>query len=214
MRVRIAARSQRVTVTAAADATFGLSGRADVHTDGAQVTIDKVRSNISVQVPEGTDIVIGTSSGRVGAHGRLGATAISTRSGRVDVDDASSVDVRATSASVTIGTVDGACRVHTASGRVRIEGCGEADVSTKSGRIQMRNVTGPVTAHSISGRVTVRMSEAHDVHAETVTGRIELSMPAGSVVHQRVPGSPLPPPGAGCTVIARSTTGKVVLSYE
>ncbi len=215
MRLRVASSHSRVEVKASADAAFSVVGQVQVHHDGGQVTIERVRSAVTVHVPEGTDVVIGTSSGRVRCTGRLGAVAVTTKSGRVEIEAASSLDVRGTSASVTVGVVDGTCRVRTASGRVEVEACGAAEVSTRSGRITLASVSGTVTAHSTSGRVTVQMVEAHDVHAETVTGRIELTMPQGSDIRQVVPGAPLPPPGSsGCTVVARSTTGRVVVAYR
>lgn len=212
-RVRIAAGTNRVTVDARAGAAFALSGKADLVDDAGQITIDRVRSSITVTVPEGSEIVIGTSTGRVRCTGRLGAVAVTTKTGRVDVDAAASVDVRAATSTVTIGVVTGTCRVHTKSGRVRIDEAGDTEVSTRSGRITLANVRGAVTAHSITGRVNVAMSESRDVNAETVTGRIELRLPRSAATDTPA-GATLPPPHIAPIVHTRSTTGRVVVTYE
>lgn len=209
--MRIAAGSNRVTVVAAAGTPFAAKGKAAIVHDGAQVTVDQVRSALTVTVPEGAEVVIGTSSGRVECRGRLGALAVTTTSGRVDVDSAAAVDVRSSSGMVHVGTVAGTCRVHAVSGQVRVESAGDADVSTKSGRIALIDVHGPVSVHSVSGHVAVAMRRAADVHAETVSGRIELRMPrtdslpgvGGEAPSQRAP-----------VVSTRSTTGRVVVTYE
>jgi DUF4097 and DUF4098 domain-containing protein YvlB len=214
MRLRVASGSQRVEVVASATAGFAVHGQAQVHHEDGQITLDRVRGAVTVHVPEGSDVVIGTASGRIRCAGRLGAVAVTTKSGRIDVEHAASLDVRAASSTVTVGAVDGTCRIRTASGRVSVGASGEAEVSTRSGRITLRHVSGRVNAHSISGRVSVQMVEANDVHAETVTGRIELTMPRGSDVEQVAPGAPLRPPGSGGTVVARSTTGRVVVAYR
>ncbi len=214
MRLRVASGTGRVVVVAAADRGFAVEGQATVHHEDGQVTLDRVRGRVTVHVPEDSDVVVGTTSGRIRLTGRLGAVAVSTKSGRIDIDRAASLDIRATSSTVNVGAVGGTCRIRTSSGRVRVGASGDADVSTRTGRISLRDVAGPVTAHSVTGRVTVQMVEAHDVHAETVTGRIELTMPRGSEVHQVAPGAPLLPPGSGCTVVARSTTGRVVVAYQ
>lgn len=212
-RVRIAAGTNRVTVQSAPGAAFSMSGKADLHDDAGQITIDRVRSSLTVTVADGCEVVIGTSTGRVRCAGSLGAVAVTTKTGRVDVDAAASLDVRATTSTVTVGAVAGTCRVHTKSGSVHIGASGDTEVSTKSGRITLSNVAGAVTAHSVTGRVKVAMSEPRDVHAETVTGRIELRLPRAAA-HATTPGGELPPPSAPQNVHTRSTTGRVVVTYE
>lgn len=210
-RVRIAAGSNRVSI--ATGAAFAVSGKAAVSQAGDRVTIDRVRSALDVTVPEGTDVVIGTSSGRVDSKGVLGAVAVATLSGRVDVESAASLDVRTASGRVTVGAVAGTCRIHVASGRVRVGGCGAADVSTMSGRVVLDEVDGVVNVQTVSGRIDVGMCSAADVNAETVSGRIELRMPRAETPKVTA-GAPLPPPGREPVVRTRSATGRVVVTYE
>jgi DUF4097 and DUF4098 domain-containing protein YvlB len=212
--VRISGGSSRVEVTAKEGGSFRLEGSADVVEDGHQVTISQVRSRLSVTVAAGTHLVIGTTSGRVDVTGRVGNLAVVTMSGRVQVESAASVDIRTQSSRVEVGSVAGSCRVRSTSGKVEVGACGDADISARSGRIELQRVDGEVDAHSISGRIDLSMASANDVRAETVTGRIEVSLPKNTVAYQPPKSAPqtLRPPNCDCTVVARSTTGKVVVT--
>lgn len=148
-------------------------------TDGNVTTIEEVGSRLVLRVPIGTDVTVGTTSGRVSVRGDVGATAITSVSGRVEVAAARSADVRTTSGRVTIGHVAGECRIRSQSGTVAVSTCESVDAATTSGRISLRGVRGPVRAHCVSGRVQVEMAIGADVEAETVTGQIQVSFPAG-----------------------------------
>jgi DUF4097 and DUF4098 domain-containing protein YvlB len=137
-----------------------------------------------------------------------------TESGKVEVESAESVDIRTQSSRVEVGKVAGVCRVRSTSGKVEVGSCGDADIAGTSGRIELQRVAGSVEAHSVSGRIELSMAAANDITAETVTGRIEVSLPKGSVAYQPSESElgTLRPPGCDCTVVARSTTGKVVVT--
>jgi DUF4097 and DUF4098 domain-containing protein YvlB len=212
--VRISGSSGRVTVTAVAGEALRVVGDARVTESPDQITIDHAHGRVSITVPAGTDIVIGTTSGRVTVGGPVGHVALVSASGRVDIEQAASVDVRTESSSVEVGEVTGTCRVRAQSGRVEIGRCGAADIASKSGRVVLDHVDGAVDVHSVSGRIEVSLATAHDVHAETVTGRIEISLPSGTVAFELdgPTDDRLRPPGTDCTVFARSLTGRVVVA--
>ncbi len=199
---------------AAGDAPFHLDGTAHVDEGERQITVSMARSRLVVSVAAGTDLVVGTSNARVEVHGPVGHVAIVTESGRVEVEQAASVDIRTESSRVEVGTVAGVCRIRSNSGTVEVGSCGDADVSGETGRIELRRVSGHVDAHSVSGRIEMALESPHDVRAETVTGRIEVSLPKGATAYQPPDSAlgTLRPPDCDCTVIARSTTGKVVVS--
>jgi hypothetical protein len=117
--IRIAGGSGRVRVRAIADLDEVSIDGAAVVVDGTEVTVDGGSSRVEVRMPEGLDLVIGTSSGRVDMIGRAGTVAVVTKSGRVSIDEAEAVDVRAGSARVDIGDVVGECRVVGAVARSR-----------------------------------------------------------------------------------------------
>ena len=212
--VRIAAGSHRVEVRAVADGAFGVRGDARIERGGRATTVDRARSRLHVTVPAGAHVVVGTTSGRVEVTGPVGHLAAVSETGRVEVERAVSVDIRTETSTVDVGEVDGECRIRSKSGRVEVVRCGAADVASKTGRVELRHVDGVVDAHSVSGRIELSLERPHDVRAETLTGRIEVSLPPGTVTFR--PDGPddrrLPPPGVECTVSARSETGKVVVA--
>jgi DUF4097 and DUF4098 domain-containing protein YvlB len=208
--VRISTGSHGVRVIAEARDAVSVDGAARVRLDGEQTTIDEVSGRLIVRVPPESELVIGTGSGRVVVGGPAGDVRVTAESGRVEVEQARSVDARVTSGRVVIGRVTGLCRVRSESGRIEIAECGGADAATNSGRIVLTHVAGPVRAHCVSGRVTVGLDTAHDVDAETVTGRIDISLPPATRAH-RVDGSgSLARPDAyDCTVRAVSVNGRI-----
>ncbi len=180
--VRISSRSDRLRVVAEAREDVVVEGDAIVQRDGSCTTIDSTGRRIVVRVPVGADLVIGTTTARVEVEGPVGQIAIVTKSGRVSVADATSVDIRTSSARVDVGRTSDECCVRTSSGRVEIGACGSADVTTKSGRIVVQAANGPVKAHCVSGRVEVGLMAPDDVAAETVSGRIHVTVPHGVAV--------------------------------
>jgi hypothetical protein len=213
--VRIASTSGSVRVTTVADLDqVSVVGAATV-IDGDAMTVDGGSRRTEVRVPVGMDLVIGTASGRVEVFGSAGAVAVVTKSGRVLVEDSTSLDVRTSS-----GAVAGECRIVGRSGRVDVGRCGTAHVTTTSGRITLRGVHGPAHAHCVSGRIDLTMAAPGDVDAETVSGRITVAMPAGSRVRIETPKSAAVAAAAvvdsdgecDCVVTARSGSGRVVVT--
>ena len=184
--------------------------------NGTCTTIDSISGRVVVRVPEGADLVIGTTSASVEVEGRVGQIAVVTESGRISVTDATSVDIRTNSARVEVGRTSDECCVRTSSGRVEIGTCGSADVTTKSGRIVVEAANGPVRAHCVSGRVEVGLMAPEDVDAETVTGRIRVTVPHGVAVTTTDDHSRLTtwPDGTESSVNARTVSGRVDVSSK
>ena len=198
--VRISTVSARIDVIAEPRDDVAVEGKVHVEGDDRQLTISAISGVVHVRVPIGADVVIGTASGRINVTGSVGAVSAVTVSGRVEIEAAGSVDVRTTSGRVELGRIAGSCCVRTASGRVEVGECGEVDVATQSARIDLRRVHGEVRAHCVSGRIEITMVDPHDVVAETVSGRIEVSVPPGCTSD------------SNCTVDARSVSGRVDVS--
>lgn len=212
--VRISTTSGSVRVTAEPGRTDVWSRSSPVTSADESVTIDGGSSKVEMLVPEGTDLVIGTISGKVTVAGRVGAVSALTTSGRIFVDHAVSVDARSTSGRVEVAYSDGECRVMSTSGKVQVGRCGAADAASGAGRIVLADAHGPVRANCTSGRITVSMAGAHDVDAETVSGRIEISFPSGvrPLVVSSAAAAAEAGPDHDCTVIARSGSSRVVVS--
>lgn len=212
--VRIVTMSGAVHVSADADVGSVVADRVPIVIDQSVATIDSTSRRVEVRVPEGMDLVIGTTSGRVRVVGTVGTVAVTTSSGRVEIDDAASIDVRTRSGRVTVASSRGEARAISTSGKVEIDRCGDADVTTTSGRIVLRNVAGVARAHCASGRIDITMAGAHDVDAEAVSGRISISLPAGTSALIDTPsaGSVAVSGEHDCVVTARIGSGKVDVS--
>jgi DUF4097 and DUF4098 domain-containing protein YvlB len=214
-RVRVATTSHRLDVCAQVRTDVDLDGPATVVRvdDELRITADGA---LTVRVPVGTDVVIGSESGRVSARGPLGSVCVVSESGRITIEEAEVVDVRTSSARVDVGRVGGACAVRSTSGRVEVDACDAATISTETGRIQLGGARGPVRAHCVSGRVSVEMDEAADVVVDAVSGRVSVRYPAG-VRYRRLDdepdgGDPEPTDECECTVVAHSVSGRVEVS--
>ncbi len=212
--VRITASSGRIEVTAEARSDV-LVERGQEHPMGGILEVQGESSGVVVRVPVATDVVVGSHSGSITLRGRLGDVRLTTRSGRVDVEECASIDVRAASGRVEIGRVAGEARVKTASGRVSVKSVGGAlGVTTVSGRIEVGVASGPVRAHTVNGRVDVVIDRAADVRADTVSGSVRIALP--DHVHPEVSLVSVSgkvscelTKGTDCRVTGRTVSGKV-----
>lgn len=209
--VRVTTSSAAVSVTAEHDLRSVIADGVSIAVDDSVATISSPSTRVKLRVPEGMDLIIGTASGRVQVSGRVGSVAVVTGSGNVDIDDADSVDVRTKSGRVAISRSSGEARVVSASGTVEIDHSGATDVTTTSGRIVLCEVTGAARAHCASGKIDITMAGAHDVDAETVSGRISVTLPDGVRARIDTPaaGSLEAAGNHDCVVTARSGSGRV-----
>ena len=191
-----------------------VQGDASVRTNGSRTTVESRGDRILVRVPAGADLVIGTTSARVDVDGPAGRVAVVTESGRITVEEATSADIRTRSARVKVGRTSAECCVRSSSGRVTIGECGSAEATTKSGRIVVLAANGPVRAHCVSGRVEVGLMAPGDIDAETVSGEIRITVPAGVGVltGDGLSVRTLWPDGAEASVNARTVSGRVDVS--
>ncbi len=177
--VRVTASSGKIRVNAEAREDV-IVDRGQDHPLGGVLEAKGSDDGVVMRVPVGTDLVVGAHSGTVELTGALGDLRVTTRSGQVEIEECSSLDVRTVSGKVVVGHVHGECRVKTASGRVTISRAdGELHVATVSGRIDIVDAAGPVRVHTVNGRVDLGMSEAADARADSVSGEVTIELPAG-----------------------------------
>jgi len=212
--VRISSSHDRIDVVAEERVDVAVKGEAVVTYEGGCATISAVDSALTVRVPERISIVVGSQAAPVVIAGPAGDVAVVTASGRIKIDEATSVDARTNSARVTVGRSGGQCRIRSESGRIEVGACESADVATVSGRITMSGVDGPVRAHCVSGRIDIEMEGPHDVEAETVSGRVRVSLPAGVEAWRSTGTADMStaPEGCDCVVNVRSVSGRVEVS--
>lgn len=153
-----------------------LAGAAEIGADG--VVRSSGSGRIEIACPEGSDLIIGSSSGRVECHGPLGRVAVTGHSGRISIEAAHEVEVRSPSGQVTVGRCDGSCRVAVTSGRVRIGSAGSIDVTVASGGLEA-DAVGDALVRAGSGRVHLGLVRAGSVDVTTVSGRVSVSVPPG-----------------------------------
>jgi DUF4097 and DUF4098 domain-containing protein YvlB len=155
------------------------AGRVEVDPlDPTRLRIDATLGRVDARVPMGTDVVVGAGSGRLDLKGRFGAVSVANTSGRVHIDEAESIDVRVGSGRVDIGRCAGVCRVNAGSGRTQVGSSGELDVMVDSGSIEIGEIRGRARLKTTSGRIEARLGGAHDLDAESVSGRITVHVPA------------------------------------
>ena len=178
-RVRVSTTSGRITVIGERrdDIVVTTGGRTTAApvTDEVDVVMTASSDRVEVRCPVGTDVVVGTASGKVELEGHLGEARVTTASGSIQVDTVASADLRTQSAKVEVEECLGSCRVMNKSGRVEIHRAGEVLVKNVSGAV---DVSGDdVNVRTVSGKVRIETYVTAAV--ETVSGGVEVWVPEG-----------------------------------
>jgi len=205
-----------VGIAAVQGATLAVKGGTLTWQPDGTARVDAGAGRVEVRCPEHTDVAVSTASGKVELAGVLGAVRIATLSGRVLVDRADQVELRTTSGRVHVGGCTGLCRVVTRSGKVEIEEADRAVVASTSGLVHAGLVTS-ADIRTVSGRVVVGCGERPEVRITTISGRVEVSVPAGAapatVLSSRSGAiSSECPPGSDGEVEIHTTSGAIRLT--
>ena len=112
-------------------------------------------ATFELSVPEGTRVLMRSTSGDLAARGVKGEVEARSVSGGVEIEDAGRISV---------ATVSGDVRA------VRL--AGEARARSVSGEVALRDVAGDVDAESVSGDVELRGTRARVARVETVSGDV------------------------------------------
>jgi DUF4097 and DUF4098 domain-containing protein YvlB len=134
-------------------------------------------TRVEVSVPEGTRLTVSGNSADVSVRGVKGEVEVTTMSGDIVIDDASSrVDFESVSGDVQVSRIQGDLRGEAMSGEVDVtDVAGEVEVETVSGDLTLRNVRSKyVRAESVSGSVEF------DGHTEA-GGRYDFASHSGDV---------------------------------
>ncbi|HUF83717.1 MAG TPA: DUF4097 family beta strand repeat-containing protein [Acidimicrobiia bacterium] len=175
--LRVTSRSGRVRVTGE-DRTDILAEKGDAPSVGPDGVEIKGLAKVLVRCPAGTDVVVGTGSGDVELHGRLGDARVTTGSGTIRVEEVRALDARTRSGDVEVEECAESCRLKTGSGRVRVGRAGEADLATGSGSVEADLVTG-ARVKTGSGSVELGLAEAGGVDVKAHSGSVTISVPPG-----------------------------------
>lgn len=221
--LHVSTRSGRVTITAEERQDLLIESDAPLRDDKidvdatGRVSVKSGRGGsgwLELRCLTGTDVVIGTVSGKVELRGQLGGVRVTTVSGSVHVDRAEALDVRSISGSIEVARCDGPCRLQTKSGRATAGSAGDARVSTMSGRIQIDNVAGSAKVQTASGRVELGTQGRGDVSVETMSGSVRVEVPAGVRPAARLRSLAGRPrcdceEGDDCEIVVQSMSGKI-----
>ncbi len=176
--VHITTRSGKVRVVAAAGAELSADGGViERHDDGSvHIRRDPSASTIEVRVGPGTDVTVGTASGKVELSGPLGAVRIASVSGRIRVEEAQSIDVRSKSGKIDIGTCAAACRIMTKSSAVHVRHADRVTVAAVSGVVLLEHVGG-AEVKAVSGKVLIGSTGGQRIAVHSVSGKVEIRVP-------------------------------------
>jgi DUF4097 and DUF4098 domain-containing protein YvlB len=212
--IRITASSGRIEVTA--ETRDGVEVvRGQEHPMGGVLEVKGESAGVTLRVPTGTDLIVGSHSGSVSLRGDLGHLRLTTRSGALEIESCASLDARTVSGRVDVGRVTGDAHIKAANGRITIgQVGGTLTVTSVSGRVEVDKAAGAVHATTVSGKVAVAMENAADVRAESVSGRVEVALPRGvrpSVSMKSVSGrcDNECDDGEDCRVTCRSISGRI-----
>jgi DUF4097 and DUF4098 domain-containing protein YvlB len=140
---------------------------------------------VSVDVPEGTDVSCETGSADIEVSGPVGALSAKTGSGDVRFGEAlGDVALKSGSGDLKGTRVGGDLAAHTASGDVGVGTvAGGVVARTASGDLSLGEVDGSVQAASVSGDVEIRSLLSGTVRLNSVSGDVDVGVAAGVDVY-------------------------------
>jgi DUF4097 and DUF4098 domain-containing protein YvlB len=161
---------------------------------------NKTRSiEVTVELPEGSEVLGSTGLGDLHATGRLGKTRYKSATGHVQLDEAGELHVHTATGNVTVGHVTGNAEISTSSGRMHIgvvtgtgvvkNSNGSTTIGYAGGALRVRSANGDITvdkaedavdAKTANGSVRVLDAARSTITLETAMGDIELGIREGS----------------------------------
>jgi hypothetical protein len=176
--LRVATGSGNVTVTGEERPDLAVEDDPKVTSTEEGIKVAKRSGSITLRCPTGTDVFVGTGSGKVSLQGVLGAVRVTTGSGDISVAGATSVDARSGSGSIDVGDCAGSCSCRSGSGSLRVQHAGSVELAAASGRVEAADV-GAAKVRAGSGSVAVGLFEAGPVVVEAHSGSVDVTVPAG-----------------------------------
>ena len=179
--LKITTRSGSVRVVVGAPGELSVVGGTIERRDDGTVHIRREPSSnlIEVRCAPGTDVTVGTASGKVELIGALGAVRVATVSGRIRVDEGTRIDVRTKSGKIEIGTCAGDCRIMSKSSAVHVRKAGRATVAGVSGVVFLEDVGG-AEVKTVSGKVAVGSTGSDRISVHTVSGKVDVRLPSAT----------------------------------
>jgi DUF4097 and DUF4098 domain-containing protein YvlB len=193
-------------------------GRTEAAAD--EVVVKGGSDDCTVRVPSGTDVVVGSNSGDVTLEGLLGAVSVTTVSASVDAEDVASIDARTVSGKLRVEESRGDVRLKTKSALVHVgRAVGDVRIANLSGRVEVDEAQASVSVKTVSGSVELHVTGRAPVRAESVSGHITITVPAGtrpSVRQKSVSGKRRVEVEAGTDpeITTRSVSGRLTVKEQ
>ena len=133
---------------------------------------------VTVSVPPGTDMEIGTASGDVDVDPRLSRLDVTTISGEVEFETVERLQARTTSGGIRGKRVNGEATCVTTSGDIKVsEVVDGGDFSTRSGSIVIVNCAGTVSCATLSGNIRIEELSGPTAKIKSMSGGVRLGLP-------------------------------------
>lgn len=218
-RVRVTVGSGRVRVIGESRDDVAAEG-AQLSGSGAEILVRGGSDSVTVRVPTGTDVVVGSGSGNVTFTGLLGAVSVTTGSADVEAEDVASIDARTSSGKLTVDASRGSVRLRTKSARVRVgRADGDVHIGSVSSKIQIREARDSVSIKTVSGDIDVVVTGTGAVGVESISGKITVHVPDGTrpdVQLRTMSGKKRVrcPTGDAFVITGRSISGDITVTSE
>jgi hypothetical protein len=135
---------------------------------------------VVVDVPTGTDVEVKGASVDLSGQGALGTLRVRSASGNVRADDVVRAEVSVSSGDIRIELVRDDAAIKATSGDVYLRRVGGRMAATlSSGDVVGDDLAGDVEVETASGDVTIRRCGGSAIGVRTVSGDIQLGLPAG-----------------------------------
>jgi DUF4097 and DUF4098 domain-containing protein YvlB len=139
---------------------------------------------VSVRIPPGSDVEVGTASADVRAAGRVRVAEVKSATGDVSFDEIEeNARLKSVSGGVRVERIGGDAAVQTVSGDVEV-GCveGAATVNSVSGDVEVREARSSVRLQTVSGDGNVASASQGEITMQSVSGDLRLGVRPGSKV--------------------------------
>lgn len=124
-------------------------------TDGGAV-------DVSIEVPTGSSLDIGTGMGAVDAAGEFGAAVLRSGMGAIRIDRCAGLRAKTGQGDVTVGSTAGLVSISTGTGKVRIGAiAGTATVKNANGETQIGVVTDDLSISAANGDILIDRADAN-----------------------------------------------------